>query len=70
MTTIKELRRAKGWSQIKLAIEAGVSPTTISKLERGSECNLTTKRAIADALGVSPNDVDIPVKNWVELRRA
>lgn len=65
MTTIRELRKRKGWSQIQLAIAAGVSPTTISKIERGAGCNAATKAVIAQALDVSPAEVTITVSNRV-----
>lgn len=55
---VRLAREALGWSQQKLAEEAGVSQTTIDKIERG-----LTKRSrfllyIARALRVAPDDLD------------
>ena len=35
METIKELREKKGWTQLELANEIGVTPSTIYNWERG-----------------------------------
>lgn len=32
---IKEARNRKGWTQLQLALEAGVSPSTVTRWERG-----------------------------------
>jgi transcriptional regulator with XRE-family HTH domain len=54
---LKELREAKGWSQGKLAEEAGMNLWGIAKLEQGvNEPRWETVRALAEALGVTPND--------------
>jgi len=50
---LARLRLAKGWSQQRLAVEAGVHAMTISTAERGAvEPLLTTIEAIARALDV------------------
>lgn len=54
---VREAREARGWSQQKLADEAGVSQTTIDKIEQG-----TTKRSrylpyVAKALDLSIRDL-------------
>ncbi len=50
------LRRAKMWTQGKLAKESGVSPTTVSGIEGGkiSRPHFGTLRKLAGALGVEP----------------
>lgn len=60
MPTIRQLRRAKDWSQSELARRAGVSLSTIQRLEK--RCGNTAamplvRKAIADALGVNLEDV-------------
>lgn len=52
---VRELRRARGWSQIDLAQESGVSQSALSRIERGeSQGSYTaTYRALAKALGCS-----------------
>jgi transcriptional regulator with XRE-family HTH domain len=55
---IRQLREKQGVSQERLAPEAGISPNTLSLIERG-EANPTwgTVRGIADALGVSMGEL-------------
>jgi transcriptional regulator with XRE-family HTH domain len=55
----KELRTARGMSIRKLAEEAGVSTETIYSLEHGRRDFIwpQTARKLADALGVSPEEL-------------
>ena len=54
VTRIRNIRRAKGWSQEKLAEEANLSRDAISRIERGDrEPRLETLHAIAEAMGMS-----------------
>jgi len=50
------IRERRMWTQARLAEEAGVSPTTISGIERGriSRPHFGTLRKLAGALGVEP----------------
>ena len=52
---IKELREALEMTQEELAVKAGVSRTTISGLENGTERNTSSKTLlnIANALGTT-----------------
>ena len=52
---IKEIRKKKRMTQKELSELAGISRTTISKLENGEECEIMvgTLNAIANALKVS-----------------
>ena len=51
---IREHREAKGWTQQKLADEAGYGKSTISMLEAGNrELSAESHQAIADALGIA-----------------
>lgn len=53
MQRIKQLRRARGWSQSRLAGLAAVDPATLNLMERGrSNPSLATLRKVAGALGV------------------
>ncbi|MFL5762112.1 MAG: helix-turn-helix domain-containing protein [Thermomicrobiales bacterium] len=48
---LTELRQARGWSQVKLAQEAGLDPSTVSRFEAGSRApERETVLKIADAL--------------------
>lgn len=57
---IRQAREDKGWSQAKLASEAGVSENTILSIEGAKRTPQDSKlRAVLDALGMAtpPNDV-------------
>jgi transcriptional regulator with XRE-family HTH domain len=55
---LARLRRAKGWSQQRLAVEAGVHAMTVSAAEReAKEPLLDTVEALARALGVTVDDL-------------
>lgn len=55
---IKELRKAKRWTQAKLAEESGVEPSNISHIERAAtKLSLPTLVNIANALGVSLDEI-------------
>jgi transcriptional regulator with XRE-family HTH domain len=58
-TRCKELRTARGLSIRKLAEEAGVSTETIYSLEHDRRGFIwpKTARKLADALGVSPDEL-------------
>lgn len=51
---IKELREAKGWTQVDLAEHSGVNQGTISRIESGKTGGIDFENleALADALGV------------------
>ena len=48
---LKEIRESRLMSKAELAREAGVSPLTIDRIEKGMDCRLDTKRKILLALG-------------------
>jgi transcriptional regulator with XRE-family HTH domain len=64
LTVIRERRM---WTQLRLAEEAGVSPTTVSGIENGriSRPHFGTLRKLARALGVEPEEL-ISVRSFVE----
>jgi transcriptional regulator with XRE-family HTH domain len=55
---VKRLREAKGWSQTRFAVEAGMSVSGISMIENGHR-NLSTATLakLAEALGVEVRDL-------------
>ena len=62
LKNLAKLRKQKGWSQEKLAVESGVSYNTIIKLERGRIENpkIDTVLKLAKALGVNIDDLVTP----------
>jgi len=73
--TIKEKREEKGWTQTDLAIRAGISQGSISRIENGDQTNLTeeTKRKLLNTLDLHSLAIEapttfnkpIPVISWV-----
>src|SRR5918993_2157608 len=57
MERIRELRKERGLSQVKLAVMADMDPATLNRLERGTgNPNLKTLERVAEALGVEVAD--------------
>lgn len=56
---LKKLRRDRGWSQQKLAEEAGVSYMVITRIEQGisKEPTIISMVSLADALGVTLDEL-------------
>ncbi len=56
---IKQMRELLGWTQAKLASEAGVTAAALSKLEKGEGRmpTIVVLRKIALALGVKPYEI-------------
>jgi len=51
---IRQLRRERGWSQGKLASEAGITKNTVIRIESGrEEVHLQTLLQVAETLGIS-----------------
>jgi transcriptional regulator with XRE-family HTH domain len=59
MKTIRQLREAKGETQLQLAIALGLTPATVYNWERGQfEPKATQLRALARHFGVSMDEID------------
>jgi transcriptional regulator with XRE-family HTH domain len=57
MDRIRQLRKERGLSQVKLAVMADMDPATLNRLEQGKgNPNLKTLERVADALGVEVAD--------------
>ena len=55
---IKELRKAKCWTQAKLAEKSGIEPSNISHIERAAtKLSLPTMINIANSLGVTLDEI-------------
>lgn len=57
---VRELRIKHSYSQERLAEIVGVNPRTIQRIESNGVASLSTRGALVQALGVSPEDLDIP----------
>jgi transcriptional regulator with XRE-family HTH domain len=58
VTTIRQLREARGWTQLHLAIQLGVTPVTIYNWERGnSEPRVSQFRQLARLFAVSMDEL-------------
>jgi transcriptional regulator with XRE-family HTH domain len=56
--TVRELRMARGWTQERLAGEAGLHPTYVGGIERGERnVSLDNILKIARAMRVQPADL-------------
>ena len=58
--TVRQLRLAKGWSQLKLADRVGISQSAISKIEMGlyPSMHSDTASRLERVLGVAVADID------------
>lgn len=55
-TFLKKVREGQLMSKAELARNAGVSPLTIDRIEKGKGCRMETKRKIILALGLKLAD--------------
>jgi len=56
MLHLKELRKERGISILKLASQSGISRRTLEDIERRGDCRISTARAICNALGCKLDD--------------
>jgi transcriptional regulator with XRE-family HTH domain len=57
--TIRELREARGWTQLELGNKLGVTPVTVYNWERGQHMPTAPQlRALGLTLGVKMDDID------------
>ena len=59
LKNLVKIRKQRGWSQEKLAVESGISYNTIIKIERGGIKNpkIETVVKLADAFGISIDEL-------------
>jgi len=53
---LREVRENRLISVAELARKAGISPLTITRIEKGAPCRLETMRKILDALDINPSE--------------
>ena len=56
--SLKKIREQRLLSKAELARNAGVSPLTIDRIEKGKSCRMETKRKILKALGFALVDAE------------
>src|SRR5262245_42625370 len=57
---IAAARKARNWTQLQFATEAGISPSTVHKWERGQIPPVRELMRVADILGIDPCDLVEP----------
>lgn len=62
VATLAELREQRALSLSELAELSGVPPATIHGVERGHVPHPRTRRLLAKALGLAPNEIDWPTR--------
>jgi DNA-binding XRE family transcriptional regulator len=65
---VRRLREDLLLTKAELARKAGVSALTVTRVERGAECRVDTKRKIILALGLQPADKERVFGNLVSSR--
>jgi len=58
---VKEFRLDKGWTITELARRTGLSPKTVSKMEKGIKVSEVSQRRVANALEVQHKKVFPPL---------
>lgn len=57
-TLVRELRMKANWSQEDLAAASGLSLRTIQRVEKDGAAALETRKALASAFGLRPDDLE------------
>lgn len=65
---VRRLREDLLLTKAELARKAGVSALTVTRVERGAECRVDTKRKIILALGLQPTDKEAVFGNHASRR--
>ena len=61
--TVRKIREELLMSKAELARNAGISPLTIDRIEKGMDCRIETKRKIILAFGYSLSEKDLIFRN-------
>ena len=60
---VKKIREKLLMSKAELARNAGISPLTVYRIEKGMSCRIETKRKIILAFGYDLSDKDLIFRN-------
>jgi transcriptional regulator with XRE-family HTH domain len=70
MKTIRQLREAKGWTQVELAHHVGVTPSTVYNWERGRfKPRVEQLRDLASTLGVRMDDIALTITGTGDAKK-
>lgn len=61
---LKQIRNQKNWSQEELATASGLSHRTIQRIESSGNCSIESKRALAAALEIESNKLEVQKPSW------
>jgi DNA-binding XRE family transcriptional regulator len=61
--TVRKIREKLLMSRAELARNAGISPLTVDRIEKGMTCRIETKRKIVLAFGYDLSDKGLIFKN-------
>jgi DNA-binding XRE family transcriptional regulator len=61
--TVRKIREKLLMSKAELARNAGISPLTVGRIEKGLSCRIETKRKIILAFGYDLSEKDLVFKN-------
>ena len=63
---LREARKDAGLSQERLAEAAGLSYSTVRKLERRADprCHFRTRARLAKAMGIHPSEITAAIDGW------
>jgi DNA-binding XRE family transcriptional regulator len=61
--TVRKIREKLLISRAELARNAGISPLTVDRIEKGMSCRIETKRKILLAFGYDLSEKDLIFKN-------
>ena len=60
MSTIRELRQARGWTQFALALKIGVQPQAVSLWESGRRVpQVPQLRTLGELFGICSDEIDL-----------
>jgi transcriptional regulator with XRE-family HTH domain len=59
---IEAMREERGLSRRELAQEAGISMTTLRRVERGERVQAKTAKRVARVFGIHPKEIGRPVR--------
>jgi len=63
---VRELRKARAWSQDELAMAAGLNLRTIQRIEKEATASLQSVKALASTFGIEVRDLEYEDSEMIE----